>query len=193
MDLESISRFLHSSDDLFPSEIGKRPSQSPRAIADLIDQFKATEVRKGHFRHAALILQAKAQKGYTALHYAADGAHASALELLLWENAILIDSKDNDGRTPLHIAALRGWTREVGILLTYSADSTCQDNDGSTPLHYAAVENHVAVARSLLHWNREMEFIKDHLGRTPLDIARLKDSRELIVFMKGEREGGFPE
>ncbi|KAJ6008350.1 NACHT nucleoside triphosphatase [Penicillium herquei] len=185
MDLESISKFLHSSDDLFQSELRKMPGQSPRALADLVDQFEATEVRKEDFRHAAQILQAKNQKGYTALHYAAEGGHAGALELLVWKDATLIDSKDNNGRTPLHIAALRGWSREVGILLTYAADPTCQDNDGYTPLHYAAAENNIAVARSLFHWNKQLDFIKDHSGRSPLDIARLNDSRDFIGFMEG--------
>jgi hypothetical protein len=42
------------------------------------------------------------------------------------------------GRTPLHIAALRGRLEMIQILVESSADINCEDEDQATPLHYAS-------------------------------------------------------
>ena len=47
--------------------------------------------------------------------------------------------KDNNGQTPLHIAASKGYFECLTLLLNGGADPSLTDNDGSTPLHLALI------------------------------------------------------
>eukprot|EP00252_Welwitschia_mirabilis_P006979 TRINITY_DN1795_c0_g1_i2.p1 TRINITY_DN1795_c0_g1~~TRINITY_DN1795_c0_g1_i2.p1 ORF type:complete len:828 (-),score=105.40 TRINITY_DN1795_c0_g1_i2:276-2759(-) len=60
---------------------------------------------------------------------------------------------DQMGRTPLHIAAARGFRHCVLLLLKYGADVNSKDVHGSTPLWEAISGNHKSLAR-LLHENK---------------------------------------
>ena len=69
----------------------------------------------------------------------------------------IVDSElDAEGRTALMIAAYKGHTRVVGILLAVGANvddifNDAKDNDGNTALHHAAKrENNQEVVRQLL-------------------------------------------
>jgi cytohesin len=47
------------------------------------------------------------------------------------------NAKDNDGKTPLHEAALEGRVEIVKLLLERGADPRIADNEGHIPLDYA--------------------------------------------------------
>jgi ankyrin repeat protein len=55
------------------------------------------------------------------------------------------------GRTPLHLAALRG-NKEVAetLLKSRSVHVDARDENGMTPLHKAATQGHVGVAEVLI-------------------------------------------
>jgi ankyrin repeat protein len=46
-----------------------------------------------------------------------------------------INTQDNQGKTPLHIAIENGYDRLVNSLLNEEVDINIQDNRGKTPLH----------------------------------------------------------
>ena len=48
-----------------------------------------------------------------------------------------INVKNSSGRTPLHLAALKGNITIVEYLLTKGAEINVKDNRGYTPLHWA--------------------------------------------------------
>lgn len=50
----------------------------------------------------------------------------------------LHDAKDDDGQTPLHLAARRGKTETCLVLIDNGANLNAEDNWGETPLHFAA-------------------------------------------------------
>ncbi|TVT62627.1 ankyrin repeat domain-containing protein [Amycolatopsis rhizosphaerae] len=77
---------------------------------------------------------------------------------------------DNQGRTPLHAAALRGDPAEVEQLIAAGADPSTADNNGFTPLHLAAQEGHVGAARALLDGGAEIDR-RNRFGNTALFVA----------------------
>ena len=61
--------------------------------------------------------------GQNALMLCADFVHVPLIDLLLSETEISIESKNVDGETALHYAALRGSMEAVEALLEFGADS----------------------------------------------------------------------
>jgi len=82
------------------------------------------------------------------LHYT--GVRAQGYGRILVANKAEINAKDNDGRTPLSIAAGNGEKEMVGLLLANKAEVDAKDKKGETPLHYAAALGGKDVAELLL-------------------------------------------
>lgn len=51
----------------------------------------------------------------------------SAVRKLLEEDPSLVDARDYDNRTPLHVAAIHGWVDIAKLLLQYEANVNAQD------------------------------------------------------------------
>ena len=74
--------------------------------------------------------------GWTSLHYAATGGHASIIQLLLDESAY-IDAESPNGTTPLMMAARYGNEKAVRLLLSEGADLNLKNQLGFTALDFA--------------------------------------------------------
>lgn len=59
---------------------------------------------------------------------------AAAVKKLLVEDRTLVQARDYDNRTPLHVAALHGWIDVAKCLIEYGADVNAQDRWRNTPL-----------------------------------------------------------
>ncbi|KAH1031373.1 hypothetical protein J1N35_043547 [Gossypium stocksii] len=59
---------------------------------------------------------------------------AGAVRKLLEEDRALVNARDYDSRTPLHVASLHGWIDVAKCLLEYGADVNAQDRWKNTPL-----------------------------------------------------------
>ncbi|KAK4430030.1 Integrin-linked protein kinase [Sesamum alatum] len=59
---------------------------------------------------------------------------AAAVRKLLEEDASLVHARNYDNRTPLHVAAIHGWTDVADCLLEFGADVNAQDRWRNTPL-----------------------------------------------------------
>ncbi|PHU02444.1 hypothetical protein BC332_27695 [Capsicum chinense] len=59
---------------------------------------------------------------------------ANAVKKLLEEDRTLVQARDYDNRTPLHVAALHGWIDVAKCLIDYGADVNAQDRWRNTPL-----------------------------------------------------------
>ncbi|KAJ3673386.1 hypothetical protein LUZ60_006760 [Juncus effusus] len=58
----------------------------------------------------------------------------SAVRRLLEEDKELVNARDYDSRTPLHVAALHGWVDVARCLIAHGADVNAQDRWKNTPL-----------------------------------------------------------
>ncbi|XP_047958820.1 integrin-linked protein kinase 1-like isoform X1 [Salvia hispanica] len=58
----------------------------------------------------------------------------AAVRRLLEEDSSLVNARDYDNRTPLHVAAIHGWVDIAKCLLDYKADINAQDRWRNTPL-----------------------------------------------------------
>ncbi|XP_031554950.1 kinase D-interacting substrate of 220 kDa B-like isoform X3 [Actinia tenebrosa] len=103
---------------------------------------------------------------------------------LLENRGINIEQRDQNGQTPLIIAAEKGNVPIVHEILKRNPDVNAQDDDGWTALIAACKEGHVDVVKELLEHGAEIQ-ISD-LGRwTPLVWASYKGHGEIVTDLLG--------
>ncbi|MBR2579165.1 MAG: ankyrin repeat domain-containing protein [Clostridia bacterium] len=81
-----------------------------------------------------------------------------------------INAQDDDGDTPLHLAAQGGILRVIRVLLAYHPNINAQNDDGKTPLYCAVEAGNTDVVNELIRNHADVN-ISDALGYTPLHIA----------------------
>ena len=105
-----------------------------------------------------------------------------------------LEPRDENGQTPLHVAATIGEAAIGAYLVELGADPNVQDPRGDTPLHLAARHRHRLVA-SMLLWGGAKTELTNNLKNTPLHDAVLADNRDvawLIVENGGDRSAKTP-
>ncbi len=89
------------------------------------------------------------EQGRTLLHGAANRGTVKAVEWLLSRGADP-HARDREGRTPLHVAAMRNTsTAVVKMLLNAGANANAEDDADRIPLDYAREKNRTSVVRFL--------------------------------------------
>ena len=105
------------------------------------------------------------------------GADEVETEFAYFQDAMLarnVNSRFDDGQTPLHLAAMYGHSAIAKYLLESNADTSVQDSSGATPLHEAVRYGHTEIARALLNSGADVN-ARDNLGKTPVMIIIPKD------------------
>lgn len=144
--------------------------------------------------HVALLwkkgadVEARDASGCTPLLIAAQYGQVEVVAYLL-KNGANIQAVDTSRDTALHWAAYKGSIQVCGLLAFYDTlKFTTQDAYGQTPLHLAALRGHTSVVRYIiLHLSKkdkEILFLKDKNGRTPLDLAIHKNRPNVQVVLK---------
>ena len=89
-----------------------------------------------------------------------------------------VDARNNDGTTPLAMAALTGEVETARYLGSKGADVNAQQNDRNSVLHAAAFLGRVEIAKLLLE-NGADPNVRNREGETPLDTASAAWNEEL--------------
>lgn len=102
---------------------------------------------------------------------------------LLSDNPALVSSKDHNGQTPLHLAAVRANKAMVKLLLANAANVNARGIDGLTPLHgVAGLQGAQFILLAWIDYKEVVELLlanganvnaKDNYSRTPLHHAAI--------------------
>lgn len=105
---------------------------------------------------------------------------AMRMARLYWDRfPFITDWCNAQGKTALHIAALRGSDEFVRMLCDLGADIDLSDLQGNTPLHYASAWGHIPVVQSLIE--RGCGFnAKNNDGFTASDYAFSNNTYEAL-------------
>ena len=82
-----------------------------------------------------------------------------------------VDCIDQDGNTPLHLAAQESLYRLVNFLVIHGANVNAQNNNLDTPLHKAAVTGNLKTVHCLCDAGANRSLTNEH-GKTAHDIAK---------------------
>ena len=108
------------------------------------------------------------------LYYVAALGHTYLAKRLILTRPQDLHAKDNQGRTPLHVAVLAGKVEASNLLIGHTADLNILDINDHNLLHTAAYNPHFEITRMLLEHDRA---IKAHInarnknGQTPLHLV----------------------
>ena len=126
-------------------------------------------VTSGHPEH---LLAVAIKEGHTEL--------VRCLEELIAKRGVNINVTDNDGVTPLMIAARWGKFERLTCLLKAEADINASMDDGTTSLHLAAAYGHTENVKAFDGiWLNE----KQNSSKTPLDLAHKSGCRECVKLL----------
>lgn len=96
----------------------------------------------------------------------------------LGESNIGISTRGLFGDTPLHVAAIRGDTRTIALLLDAGAEIDARGEYGHTPLNEAVGQGHVEAVRLLLSRGADASIPNDW-GQTPQQNAKIGGKHEI--------------
>ena len=117
------------------------------------------------------------------IHDAVQDGDIEQIVQLLTDNPEVIKSANEDGQTPLHLAAEGGDLKMMTLLIKFGGDVNARDSDGATPLHVAVDSGNNEAVKALVAKGADLN-AKNNDGQTPLDIAHdLQQRAKEIVEM----------
>ena len=106
------------------------------------------------------------------------GNFQAVMELL--QQDIDLNTKNKDGVTALHFAAVGNYADIARLLLKFGANPNVQNNEGDTPLHIASKQNAFGVAEALMKSGAQL--LENNENKTPFDYASNDRMRNILHF-----------
>ena len=132
-------------------------------------------------------VNAKSERGLSALHSAAVFGHKDIVELLIEKgadvNAKAERSMWDEGMTALHGSCLKGGKGVAELLIAKEADVNAKTKNGYTPLHVAVARGYRDVAELLVDRGADVN-AKSNEGETPLSIAEEEGRTEIVELLR---------
>ncbi len=97
-----------------------------------------------------------------------------------------VNKQNNNGQTPLMVAAFAGQSRMVSYLIRKGANIDACDLNGMQALHYACESGNLAIVKQLVSKGAAID-IKTKSGVTPLCFAALSANMELFLYIEKQR------
>ena len=116
------------------------------------------------------------------IHNAARRGDLGTIKALLKDHPELVLSKENNGATALHWAALLDHKEVAELLLVNQAEVDARDSGGETPLLWAAYMGHKDLVELLLA-NQASVNAKDRSGATPLHAAAQYGHTDVVALL----------
>ncbi|RDX55529.1 ankyrin [Lentinus brumalis] len=91
----------------------------------------------------------------------------------------ILDWANIEGKTAIHVAALKGNEELVRMLCDLGADFDLADNEGNTPLHYASAWGNITVVQLLIERGCQYS-ARNNQGFTPSDYAYSTSTRDTL-------------
>ncbi|OAY78542.1 Protein S-acyltransferase 24 [Ananas comosus] len=149
---------------------------------------------RGQIQVAELLLKEGARvdaadlNGYQTTHVAAQYGQTAFLCNIVAKWNAYPDVPDNDGRSPLHWSAYKGFADCIRLLLFLDAYRGRQDKEGCTPLHWAAIRGNLEACTVLVQAGKKEDLmIQDKSGLTPAQLASDKSHRQVAFFLENAR------
>ncbi|KAL2500595.1 Protein S-acyltransferase 24 [Forsythia ovata] len=149
---------------------------------------------RGAIQVAELLLQEGARVnaadmyGYQTTHVAAQYGQTAFIYHIVTKWNADPDVPDNDGRSPLHWAAYKGFADCIRLLLFLDAYRGRQDKEGCTPLHWAAIRGNLEACTVLVQAGKKEDLmVADNTGLTPAQLASDKNHRQVAFFLGNAR------
>ncbi|XP_020149687.1 protein S-acyltransferase 24 [Aegilops tauschii subsp. strangulata] len=150
---------------------------------------------RGHIQVAELLLKEGAKVdaadlyGYQTTHVAAQYGQTAFLYHIISKWNADPDVPDNDGRSPLHWAAYKGFADSIRLLLFLGAYRGRQDKEGCTPLHWAAIRGNMESCTVLVQVGKKEDLmVQDNTGLTPAQLAADKSHRQVAFYLGNARK-----
>lgn len=151
----------------------------------------ATAAYNGHTACVNALLRAKGidvnkadKNGETPLNLAVFQGHTDCMTALIRAGAD-VNKGEKNGITPLIQAAFRGRADDMLALLKAGANANQTAKVGMTPLHVAAQQGHASCVKRLLRVPGIELNTENKEGKTPLDVAKNTEIKQLLLHAGG--------
>lgn len=92
-----------------------------------------------------------------------------------------LETRDDQGRTAMHVAAERGYSKTIELLVELGANINAQDNHMETPLHRAARQPHAAATSALLIMNGADITLRNRFGDTAFTLVKQENQAKQVL------------
>ena len=122
------------------------------------------------------------QKLQSLLYEAAANGKVKIVKNLINKYPVDCNQANDEGQTPLFLAAANWRLKVVALLIAYGADPNKADDQGRTPLHIVTEYGHYQIVAQLLEHGADSNKADDQ-GRTPLYVAAIKGSDAVVQIL----------